>query len=83
MKIQTQQFVLAAAVMSALVLGGCGRRGPLEPHPDAPPEQRTRAQQAAQDGQAQPPRIAVGGSRRTLSSPIAAPDQPFILDPLL
>ncbi len=76
--------ILTIAVLSvALTLGACGRRGPLEPHPDAPPTQK--AQQKAEDeaDRQQAVRPALGGSRRTLSSPIQAPQKPFILDPLL
>ena len=81
MKLLARKTAIAFAVMSALALGlgACGRKGPLEPHPDAPP-----APKAAEPAEAQSAtRPSLGGSRRTLSSPIAPPAKPFILDPLL
>ncbi|HLJ71947.1 MAG TPA: lipoprotein [Roseiarcus sp.] len=64
----------ALALTAAAGLGGCGRAGPLEPPLDA----QAAAKQASNDennsGLPQPhPR----------PKPIAAPKQPFLLDPLL
>lgn len=79
-------LILLAATL-AVGLGACGRRGPLEPHPDAPPEQRARQQveneAERREGQQPGSRPGLAGSRRTLSSPIKTPDRPFILDSLL
>ncbi|MGE3246009.1 MAG: lipoprotein [Beijerinckiaceae bacterium] len=62
----------------AFAAGGCGRKGPLEPHPA---EQRAAAPDANKDRKAQ--KFSIGSSRKTLSSPITPPDRPFILDSLL
>lgn len=77
---------VALLMLAALAIGlaACGRKGPLEPHPDAPPEQRARPQaDAGAQGSQQSSRPALGGSRRTLSTPIKPPDKPFVLDALL
>ena len=76
------RFALLLVAAACLALGACGRRGPLEPHPDAPPEQRAKPA-ADGDSAGQPPRAAIGGSRRTLSSPIPPPRREFILDKIL
>lgn len=70
-------------VALTVALSGCGRRGPLEPHPDAPPEQRSRPAASAQEESRPAARPTLGGSRRVLSSPIPPPQQPFVLDALL
>jgi predicted small lipoprotein YifL len=65
---------LAAALASALLLGGCGRKGPPVPLDAATPA-------AATPGQPKPaprPRGDDAGSLRA-----GAPNKPFILDPLL
>ncbi len=75
---------IAIAILSAtLALGACGRRGPLEPHPDAPPSQKAQQKAEDENDRQQTTRPTLGGSRRTLSSPIPPPQKPFILDPLL
>lgn len=76
-------LMLSAIALVTVALGACGRRGPLEPHPDAPAEQRARPQASDQQGASTTTRTAVTGSRRTLSAPIPPPKQPFILDALL
>ena len=76
------RLALLLTVAACLALGACGRRGPLEPHPDAPPEQRAKPA-ADGDAAAQTPRPSIGGSRRTLSSPIPPPRRDFILDKIL
>lgn len=57
-------------VIVSLTLGGCGRRGRLEPAPDpnAPPRSEVTKQ---------------GVHRRAKNPPIVAPRDSFILDPLL
>lgn len=62
------------ALMLALSVAGCGRRGRLLPPPDpnAPP----------QDAQSSDANKA-GVHRKPKNPPILAPNQPFILDPML
>ena len=62
-------LVLAAGV----ALGGCGRRGGLEPAPT--PESEQAAARAASS--------KTGIHKRPPNPPIRPPDQPFVLDPLL
>ena len=59
-------LVLAAA------LGGCGRRGRLEPPPDpnAPPAETADVSKA-------------GFHKKPVRPPITPPNRPFVLDPLL
>lgn len=68
----------AIIVVLGLTLGACGRKGPLEPHPDEP----RAAPAASQEGGATRG-LTLSGGRRTTSSPVRAPDRPFILDGLL
>ena len=65
----TRGAVLSLLIVS-LTLGGCGRRGRLEPAPDpnAPPRSEVTKQ---------------GVPRRPKNPPIAVPHDSFILDPLL
>jgi predicted small lipoprotein YifL len=70
------KVTFAALALTALIaggLGGCGRAGPLEPPPDA------QAVAKQKDAEADPtvPRP------HQRPKPIAAPKQPFFLDPLL
>jgi len=67
----------APALIVALCLAACGRYGPLEPPPAA------SAQAAPQPAAAQPPEQATAGLAKRKIPPITAPDQPFVLDPLL
>ncbi len=62
-------IVLVLAMGAAL--GGCGRRGRLEPPPT--PESEQAAAKASK----------TGVHKRVPNPPIRAPDQPFLLDPLL
>lgn len=71
-------LAIGALLILALGLGGCGRKGPLEPHPDEP---KTGASAAVSSGDTRG--IKLGSGQRTTSSPIKAPDRPFILDALL
>lgn len=61
----------------ALVLAGCGRRGPLEAPPDTAAPKAEES--AAPDGLTGVP---TPGARRR-AGPIVPPKDPFILDPLL
>ncbi|MBM3606994.1 MAG: hypothetical protein FJX29_00865 [Alphaproteobacteria bacterium] len=74
--------LLAAVTLAAglTFLSGCGRKGPLEPHPADTSE--ARGQRSAINT-SDP--LASGGRapRRTLSSPVTPSREPFILDPLL
>lgn len=90
------RLVVAIASLSiAVALGGCGRRGPLEPPPGSVLPPRTAA---AVIDPAPQPNAAVRGSlirdttgQEGLSreqvaapvAPVAVPRTPFILDPLL
>ena len=71
-------FKLNAAALALLAaaggLGGRGRAGPLEPPPDAQAVAKQAGNDENNSGAPQPhPR----------PKPIAAPKQPFLLDPLL
>ena len=70
--------VIAASVL-ALGFSGCGRKGPLEPHPA---DVQSRKANDAGVAPTAPRRFSLGGrdKRRT---PVSAPDRPFILDALL
>ena len=70
-------LVLAGVAALAFALAGCGKRGPLEPPPDST-DAKPKAEQGAQVGV---PGGFRGGTRRV--TPIRAPKEPFILDPLL
>ena len=63
-----------ALALVALIVGACGRFGPLEPpaEANAPPKPAPTAEQSALSPQVKP-RIP----------PLTAPKQPFFLDPLL
>lgn len=69
------------AVALALALGGCGRRGRLEPPPDPnnPFAYGYPAPAADQTGGDGKPVV----HRRPKNPPIKAPVEPFVLDPLL
>lgn len=66
------RVVLLMLVLGA-GLGGCGRRGRLEPPPT--PESIAAAEKA-KDSKS-------GIHKRVPNPPIRAPDQPFLLDPIL
>ncbi|MFV0279442.1 MAG: LPS translocon maturation chaperone LptM [Rhodoblastus sp.] len=79
---------ISVCIVAALALSGCGRRGPLEPPPGAPPQP-----QPSQATPANTPPGAPGGLFRNTTSrteesetksgkPLRRPS-PFILDPLL
>ena len=70
---------LAIAAMLALAVSACGRKGPLEPHPDDPAAVKSSDSNVPQS----PGKFKLGTSKKTLSSPITPPDRPFILDSLL
>ena len=60
---------LALTLIAAVLIAGCGRRGELEPPPDA------SAVKPAED--------PLHPQARKPVAPITPPKQPFILDPLL
>ncbi|MGD0634446.1 MAG: lipoprotein [Beijerinckiaceae bacterium] len=66
------RIISVLLLVAACLLGGCGRRGPLEPPPGAAPDQK----QTKPDQAAKPPKPAVNGD------PVA-PNRPFTLDPIL
>jgi predicted small lipoprotein YifL len=71
------RLALVAGVLS-LSLGACGRRGALEPPPDASaPAQQTGP---TQDTTVPSP---IGTPRPARRAPIVRPNQPFVLDPIL
>lgn len=65
----------ALVAVLALLIGACGRMGPLEPppNPNAPPKPAA----AANSEEALTPMV------KPKIPPIVAPQQPFVLDPLL
>ena len=84
------RLCIVACIVAAACLSGCGRRGPLEPPPGAPPDMPVKQAPAKVA-----PSNAPGGLFRNTSSkadePAARTDStaapkkssPFILDPLL
>ncbi|MBA1155720.1 LPS translocon maturation chaperone LptM [Microvirga mediterraneensis] len=76
-------FPRAVVVAGLLVLGltACGRRGALEPPPDASAQAaETQTQVPASDTALPSP---VGTPRSKANRGYTIPDKPFILDPLL
>lgn len=63
--------ILMVTALLATALGGCGRRGPLEPPPD-PSVPVPRSDDGPQ-----------AGLRRPRNQPIRPPHDSFLLDPLL
>ena len=75
-------LLLGSALVLALALGGCGRRGPLEPPPGSLQAQQEAAEAKGEElSNVTIPPIGKGSSRKTPQ--IRAPKEPFILDPLL
>lgn len=72
---QIVSTIRAAVLVVCLgaVLAGCGRRGRLEPPPT--PESIAAAEKAKDS--------KTGIHKRPPNPPIRAPNQPFVLDPLL
>jgi predicted small lipoprotein YifL len=70
---------LAALGVLAIALAACGVKGPLEPPPEAATQ--PAAQPTAQTTAQQPTLQIMRRPKRP--PPIARPDQPFLLDPLL
>ena len=62
----------AAILVLAAALGGCGRRGRLEP----PPDPNARPSDASDVSKA-------GFHKKPVRPPILPPNTPFVLDPLL
>lgn len=91
----TRISALVVLAVASAALGGCGKRGPLEPPPGVAPPARTSA---AADPQAIDPKAApiVPATPSLLRSTAAKPEppdfvarpaplepRPFVLDPLL
>ena len=74
------RLVLVAGLL-ALGLSACGRRGALEPPPNAAAQAAEAQQQAATSDTALP--SPVGTPRSTPRQGYTIPNKPFILDPLL
>lgn len=82
MKNRLAPLLLCSAFALALALGGCGRRGPLEPPPGSIEAQQEAAEERGEElSNVTIPPVGRGTSRKT--PPIRAPKEPFILDPLL
>ena len=73
-----RQRAAALAALAALGLTACGRYGPLEPPPDASAAAKPAAAAAPATGA-----DALSPQLKPKIPPITAPNQPFILDPLL
>lgn len=84
------RLAVAAAMAALLVLGGCGRKGPLDP----PPGASVAGEPAPQSGGLLTPMAAPIGGGATSSAPAAlgpdgrplapkGPDRPIFLDGLL
>lgn len=84
------RLAVAAAMAALLVLGGCGRKGPLDP----PPGASVAGEPAPQSGGLLTPMAAPIGGGATSSTPAAlgpdgrplapkGPDRPIFLDGLL
>ncbi len=72
----TQTLIRCAAIaLVAFGLSGCGRRGNLESPPGAPTTQAPSNQNSIAGG--------LDGSKAQKPAGISAPNEPFILDPLL
>ena len=82
----TRKAVLRCAALAALVaamgLSGCGRRGDLEPAPDSGVSARQARQQASQTNPA--PATTIDGTKPApRTGGVVPPKDPFVLDPLL
>ncbi len=67
-----------------LALAACGRRGPLEPPPDAKNAVALPDQQiGAVENTANPMEASPLGRPARRNRPIEVPEKPFVLDPLL
>ena len=79
---------LSRAIMVAGLLGlaltACGRRGPLEPPPDAKnPVALPDQQIGAVENTVNPTEASPLGKPAKRNRPIEVPEKPFVLDPLL
>ena len=80
-----RRFVVAGAIAAALMLAGCGVKGPLEPPPARDPTPATATKAAIS-----PPPIVTGPpldarrmrAQKQLGTP-TKPEDSFFLDPLL
>jgi predicted small lipoprotein YifL len=72
--LKTNLAALALLALTASGLGGCGRAGPLEPPPDAQAVAKQTNQAENNSSVPQP---------HPKPKPIEAPQQSFVLDPLL
>ena len=73
-----KNFGLLTAALLMTLMAGCGRRGNLEPPPDS---HAVRSQHEPSRSVERNQTEALEGNRA--ASGVVAPDQPFVLDPLL
>jgi predicted small lipoprotein YifL len=80
----SQGWALILLSVAALALGGCGRKGPLDLPPNAPPEAVAAAQANADHQPAAQPGLSDPSYGSSTPSPTPkGPKKPFPLDPLL
>ena len=80
---RVRRGAILTTVALALALGGCGRRGKLEPPPDPNNPFAYGQPDPTLDANGQPSKTKVGTHRRPKNPPIRPPTDSFILDPLL
>lgn len=77
-----KSLAVVTAMAALLVLGGCGRKGPLDPPPGA-----SSATEPQANGGLTPPIMSPLGGSQTAGTDKTGPSQPpkrsFLLDPLL
>ena len=75
------RLAIFAALIAALALAGCGRKGPLDPPPGA--TSATGTQQTANTDSIRSPIGQPGNSQKSQPPAPKAPNKAFVLDPLL
>lgn len=84
----SSRISILVCLVAALALGACGRRGPLEPPPGAPPEAKA-SQQPAPKAQPGGPGSLFRNTGSKIDEPAGPAERPqkrpstFVLDPLL
>lgn len=80
---RVKKGAVLAVVALALALGGCGRRGRLEPAPDPNNPFALGTPKPVEDAGNPADKGKAGVHRRPKNPPIEPPNEPFVLDPLL